>query len=497
MSGIVTLVGAGPGDPGLLTLRGKEALEQADVVVYDRLINPVLLKWASPKARLIDVGKNAGHHPVPQEEINRILLKEAENGCSVVRLKGGDPFLFGRGGEELELLAQNGIDFEVVPGVTSAIAVPGYAGIPVTDRDRSSSVHIIAGRLRDGSPRQLDYEALVRSGGTLVFLMGVKALPRLCEGLLKAGMPPDMPAAMIENGTLPDQRKILASVGTLANKAAEAGIRSPAISVFGKVCELSESLDWFERLPLHGKTVIVTRPSERMGDLPCRLQQLGARVIEYPCIVTVPCANRAPLQEAIKTLRNYKWIVFTSPGGPKYFFNALFDQGLDVRALGGIRLAAIGPKTADALIKYGVRADLIPGEYNSNALSESLCREADGPVLLCRSSIASPEIPAQLRKQGIPFSDVPCYDTRYEAPENADVLCALRQGHPYVTFTSASTVRGFVNSLPPGTDLSGILGCCIGERARREAERHHIPAVAAEESTIECLIERMIKEAKQ
>ena len=497
MKGSVILVGAGPGDPGLLTLRGREALGEAETVVYDRLVSPEILKLAPPDAKLVNVGKTPGCHPVPQEEISRLLLEEAQKGRRVVRLKGGDPFLFGRGGEELELLAEHGIPFEVVPGVTSALAVPAYGGIPVTHRDFCSSVHVITGRFRDGSTRHIDFEALVHAGGTLVFLMAVASLPEICSGLLEAGLPGDTPAAVIENGTTPEQRKVLATAATLAERAAEEGIVSPAVSVFGAVCSLSERFDWYDRLPMKGETVVVTRPAERMGDLPRKLRELGARVIEYPCIRTAPCRDRSELDRALENLNRYRWLVFTSPGGPEYFFRALSESGKDARALGGLKLAAIGAKTAEALNRYGLHADLVPEVYDSVHLGELLCRTADGPVLLCRSSLADVSLPEQLEENGIPCADVPCYETIYESPDSGEVMEAMKKGRVLVTFTSASTVRGFVQSLPPGTDLSGVLGCCIGKKAEREAERYQIRAAAAGEATMESLVQLMMKEVQK
>ena len=265
MSGKVTLVGAGPGDPGLLTVKGLRALEQADVVVYDRLVSPAVLERIPAAARRIDVGKEASRHPVPQHQINRILLEEAQAGHNVVRLKGGDPFVFGRGGEELQALAREGVEFAEIPGITSAIAAAAYGGIPVTHRDCASSLHIITGHAREGAELNIDFEALVQTRGTLVFLMGVTALPAIVKGLLEAGMDPDMPAAMVEQGTLPSQRRCGAALKALPDRAAEMGIRSPALMIVGRVCALAEELCWFERLPLHGKRILVTRPGDRAG----------------------------------------------------------------------------------------------------------------------------------------------------------------------------------------------------------------------------------------
>lgn len=486
MSGNVILVGAGPGDPGLLTQKGREALEQAQVVVYDRLVSPDILALIPSQAERIDVGKEASHHPVPQEQINRILLDNALEGKRVVRLKGGDPFLFGRGGEELELLEEQGIPYQVVPGVTSALSVPAYAGIPVTHRDYCSSVHIITGHARAGSELRIDYEALFRTGGTLVFLMGVSALPKICQGLLDAGMDPKMPAAVVERGTLPRQRKVISTLEQLPQEAEQSKIQSPAIIVVGKVCGLTDRFDWFDRLPLKGKEIIVTRPADRSGTLCDRLRQLGASVTNYPCIRTVERKINPELDRAIERLGSYRYLVFTSPAGPEIFFKRLFAAGRDARALAGVKLAAIGPKTASVLENYGLRADLVPETYDSDHLAQ-LMAQAEGPVLLCRASRGSDALPQLFTKNGIPFEDAACYDTIYEAPDPGRVL-ALLKNKVLVTFTSASTVRGFVESLP-GADLGNVLGCCIGPQTALEAKKYGIAVVTSREATMDSLIE--------
>ena len=486
MNGNVILVGAGPGDPGLLTLKGRQALEQAQVVVYDRLVSPEILSLIPPGAERIDVGKKAGNHPVPQKRINQILLEKAREGERVVRLKGGDPFLFGRGGEELELLQQNGIPFRVIPGVTSALAAPAYAGIPVTHRDFCSGVHIITGHARAGSELQIDFEALFRAGGTLVFLMGVSTLPQICGGLLAAGMDPNTPAAVVEQGTLPRQRKIVSTLEALPGAAGEADIQSPAVIVVGKVCGLSEKFDWVDTLPLKGREIIVTRPADRNETLCQALRELGASVTPYPCIRTVPRETCPELDEAISCLNRFRWLVFTSPAGPEIFFGRLRGAGLDARALAGLKLAAIGPKTASTLERFGLRADLIPETYDSDHLAQAMA-EVEGPVLLCRASRGSDALPEFFTKNGIPFVDVPCYDTVYETPENAPLQELLKR-KVLVTFTSASTVRGFVESLP-GQNFSNVLGCCIGPQTALEAKKHGIAVTIAKEATMESLVE--------
>lgn len=488
MTGSVTLVGAGPGDPGLLTRKGLEAIENATVVVYDRLVGEAILQLIPETAERIDVGKRASCHPVPQDEINQILLQKALEGERVVRLKGGDPFVFGRGGEELELLEEHGVPFTVVPGVTSAIAAPCYAGIPATHRDFCSSVHIITGHARAGSETHIDYDALRRTGGTLVFLMGVSAMKDICKGLLAAGMPADTPAAMVESGTLPQQRKVVSTLEKLPLDAERAAIHSPAIIIVGKVCSLSERFDWFSKLPLHGKRIIVTRPKDRAGSLCHALRRLGADVLEYPCIRTVAREPAEELDAAIAALGSYKWLVFTSPAAPALFCRRLFAAGLDARALSGMKIAAIGPKTAQEVERFGVRADLVPAVYDANHLAKAMA-QVEGSVLLCRASRGNDILPETFSKNGVPFLDAPCYDTVYECPD-ADTARKWLAEPVLVSFTSASTVRGFVRSLPD-VDLSNVLGCCIGEQTEQEAISHGMRTVRAKEATIASLIERI------
>ena len=484
--GSVILVGAGPGDPGLLTQKGRQAIENAQVVVYDRLVSPAILSLIPRDAEKINVGKESSNHLVPQEEINRILLRKAQEDKRVVRLKGGDPFLFGRGGEELELLEAAGIPFQVVPGVTSALSVPAYAGIPVTHRDFCSSVHIITGHARAGAELHIDFEALRRTGGTLVFLMSVSSLPRICRGLLDAGMAPDMPAAVVERGTLPRQRKLVSTLEKLPSEAEKAGVKSPAIIVVGKVCALSSRFDWFDGLPMKGKTVVVTRPEDRSGTLTQRLRELGAEVVDYPCIRTVAREENPELEEAMENLSRYRCLVFTSPAGPEIFFRRLRAAGRDARALSGLTLAAIGPKTAKAMERFGVTADLVPETYDSDHLAKAL-ETVEGPVLLCRASRGSTALPEMLERKGIPFADVPVYDTVYAAPAPQKVDALLGETL-LVTFTSAYTVRGFVESLP-GRNLKNVIGCCIGKQTEAEAKKYGLATVVSQEATMESLVE--------
>ena len=488
MPGKVTLVGAGPGDPGLLTRKGLEALQKAEVVVYDRLVSPAILALMPEKAEHIDVGKQASRHPVPQDQINQILLDKALEGKNVVRLKGGDPFLFGRGGEELELLAQHGVSFEEVPGITSAIAAPAYGGIPVTHRDCCSSLHIVTGHQRSGKELDIDFEALVRTGGTLVFLMGVSALPAICRGLLDAGMAPDTPAATVESGTTPAQRRTSATLADLPRRAAEVGVKSPAVIVVGQVCALAEQFDWFDRLPLKGKTVVVTRPKERAGTLSGRLRAMGADVWEYPCIATVPIDPCPGLEEAMEGLGDYQWLALTSPVGVDALWRWLEEHNLDARTLGGLKLAAIGPGTAKALSAHGLRADYVPAVYDAAHLGEGI--PAAGRVLILRAQEGSPALTQALERRNIGFDDVATYRTVYDNPRSEELRAVVESGTVgIVTFTSASTVRGFVSTVGADADFSRMVGACIGEQTEAEAKRYGIPVQVARQATMDALVE--------
>ncbi|MGI6028107.1 MAG: uroporphyrinogen-III C-methyltransferase [Candidatus Heteroscillospira sp.] len=490
MSGKVILVGAGPGDAGLITVKGLRALQEAQVVVYDRLVGAEVLAMMPENAEKIDVGKETSHHKVPQDQINQILLDKALEGKRVVRLKGGDPFVFGRGGEELELLCRHNVPFEVVPGVTSAIAASAYGGIPVTHRDCCSSLHIITGHARAGKPLSLDFEALVRTGGTLVFLMGVTAMPTIVRGLLDAGMPPETPAAMVEKGTTPMQRRCDATLATLPAEAEKMKIGSPAIIIVGGVCALAEDFCWFDRLPLRGKKLVVTRPKDRAGTLTARLRELGAQVIEYPCIETVPISPCPELKRAIENIGSYSWLCFTSPAGVRCFADAMEEMELDARALGGVRTAAIGSGTAKELKGLGLRADLVPEVYDAAHLGAALAGSAKGRVLIPRAETGSPELTEALDRANIEFDDIAVYRTEYRCPVSGEVTAALEAGEQlYVTFTSASTVRGFVSSLGDGAKLGGVTGLCIGVQTAAEAEKYGIRTVISPKASIDALVE--------
>ncbi len=495
MVGKVTLVGAGPGGKGLLTVRGMDAIRNAEAVVYDRLVGGDILDLIPKNAERIDVGKESNRHPVPQHEINRILVRLAGEGKNTVRLKGGDCYLFGRGGEECECLLGNGIPFEVVPGVTSAIAVPAFAGIPVTHRDYCSSLHIITAHARAGKPLDINYEALTGLEGTLVFLMGLASLEQVMEGLTAAGMDSGMPAAVVENGARANQRKLVATVGTITEKVRAAGMQSPALIIVGKVCTLSEKLDWFTPLPLHGKTVVVTRPRDRAGTLSQRLRELGADVIECPCIEIHEKQDLASLKSALES--EYDWAVFTSPAGVHEAVHALFRLGRDLRALFKMRVAAIGKGTAGVLREYGLSADLVPEKFDGLHLAEALISQMPegGTVVLLRAQQGGETLPERLRDAGIKVTDVPLYDTVYHC-DKTDTLRALAADGKldYVTFTSVSTVKGFVQAVGE-LDYSKFTALCIGEQTEESARRYGMNTVTAKNATIDGMVACVLGDA--
>ena len=384
--GIVYLVGAGPGDPGLLTRRGFDVLKTAEVVVFDHLANDRLLDLAPASAERIGAGKTSGRHTIPQEEINRLLVEHARLGRRVVRLKGGDPFVFGRGGEEAEHLRAQGIPFVVVPGVTAGVGATAYAGMPVTHRGASSAVAFVTGHNDPEADDRLDWRALAAFPGTLVVYMGVTRLAALCRVLIRHGKPAETPAAMVQWGTLPRQRTVLATLADLPGRAVDAGLGAPALLVVGEVVQRRSSLAWFEGRPLFGRRIVVTRPEGESDTSAALLEELGAEVLVAPTVVIRPIDDPGPLDRAIGRLDEFDWLVFTSSNGVTHFLDRLETLGRDLRALGRVKLAAIGPATAEALARYRLRADLIPPSYRSEALARALIREASGKrILLARA----------------------------------------------------------------------------------------------------------------
>ena len=493
--GKVWLVGAGPGDIGLFTLKGMDVLNQADVVVYDSLVGQGVLSKVPASVKLINVGKRASHHTMPQEEINKVLLEEVLKGYRVVRLKGGDPFLFGRGGEELELLKEHGIPYEVVPGVTSPLAVPAYNGIPVTHRDFCSSLHIITGHKRAGQEYDIDFEALVRTKGTLVFLMGVSALDDIMQGLLKAGMDPDMPAAILQKGTTADQKRIVATVSDLKKEVERQGIETPAIIVVGKVCTLADKFAWYEDLPLAGWKVLVTRPKNMISRTAARLREKGAEVLELPAIRTEAVEDKTRIRAAFARMEEYQWLVFTSPTGVEVFFREMMEAGKDIRSLGKVKVASIGEGTRKKLAEHGICADLMPEVYDGDSLGEALAAGLEGTekILIPRAEIGNETLVKLLTDKGAEVDDIPTYQTIYETSELIDERKEIESGNiDCVVFTSASTVKGFVE----GTgceDYSGIRAACIGKQTKAAADAYGMKTDMAEKATIDSLISLVIR----
>ena len=488
--GKVWLVGAGPGDVGLFTIKGKEILEKAEVVVYDSLVGQGILSQIPSSARLINVGKRANHHTMPQEEINQVLLKEAQAGSRVVRLKGGDPFLFGRGGEELELLAEHGIPYEVVPGVTSPISVPAYNGIPVTHRDFTSSLHIITGHKRAGKEYDIDFEALVRTRGTLVFLMGIASLGDICACLLKGGMDADMPAAVLQKGTTAGQKRVVATVGTLKAEVDRQGIETPAIIVVGKVCTLADESSWYEKLPLAGWKILVTRPRNLISQTAARLREKGAEVLELPAIRTEALSDEQRLYEAFDHLGNYQWIVFTSPTGVEIFFAEMQKRKLDIRSLGTAKIAALGEGTKKKLAQHGLYADFLPSVYDGDTLGTELAAKLSGGehILIPRAEKGNENLVRSLAEAGAIVDDVPTYRTLYEKSLLIDEKKEFEAGNiNCVVFTSASTVKGFVEGTK-GLDYTKVKAACIGKQTKAAADAWGMETYMSEKATIDSLI---------
>lgn len=502
--GKVWLAGAGPGDAGLLTLKTARLIRQADVIVYDALVSAEILSMIPETTEGIYVGKHAGNHPVPQEEINRILVREAKKGKSVLRLKGGDPFVFGRGGEELELLVKEETAFEIVPGVTSAAAVPAYAGIPVTHRDYASSFHVITGHARAGGEVDLDFHSLVRLNGTLVFLMSLSSMEFILNGLTEAGMDPDMPAAVLENGTCAGQRSVTATVSTLKEISEREGICPPAVIIVGKVCALSSQMHWAEDRMLGGRQFLVTRPRQSGSVLGDCLRDLGAQVIEMPTIRTDPVCPEKRLRQALEkfgTHTDQEWLIFTSPAGVEIFFGQLMEMGTDLRGLfardADVRIASIGSGTASALKRHGLLPDLIPREYSAAALGEALSREAKkgSHITVVRAEKGVPELLFPMISAGLDVEDIPLYRTVYETHPFLEekVRDMLRQGKiDAVTFTSASTVQGFAK-VWEDSDYTKIQAVCIGEQTAEKAAEYGMQICVSEQASTESMVKKIVE----
>jgi len=504
--GKVFLVGAGPGDAGLITVAGLERIGAADVIVYDRLVSARLLEHARLAAELIYVGKtpSVGQGSSPdtqgetghdQESINRTLIERAREGRTVVRLKGGDPFVFGRGGEEAEALRAAGIPFEVVPGVTSAVAVPAYAGIPVTHRGVASSFAVITGHEAPSKEETaIDWAHLAKAVDTLVFLMGVRNLPDIVARLTEHGRSPQTPVAVIQWGTTPEQRTVTGTLADIVSRVEQADLRPPAITVVGEVVRLRETIAWFETRPLFGKRVLITRTRRQASTLARLLADEGAIPVELPSIEIEPIEDRTAVDAAIETLGTggYPWAVFTSANAVELFFEHLAERGLDARAFSGAQIAAIGPATAQSLAVRGLRADVVPGEYVAEAVVEALRGQiAPGDrVLLPRAESARAELVRGLEAMGAAVDEIPIYRAAVPSEASPEVLAELRAGRiDVVTFTSSSTVRNLVAMLGDASALERPLIACIGPITAQTARELGLRVdVQASEYTVEGLV---------
>ena len=445
---MVYLVGAGPGDIGLLTLRGAELLGRADVVVYDALVNPDLLRLAPRTAEIIFGGKRSKDHAIPQDELNQLLVAKAKEGKTVVRLKGGDPYIFGRGGEEAEELAAANIPFEVVPGISSVFAAPNYAGVPLTHREHCSSFTVITGH-EDPTKEVsgVDWGLIAKTPGTKVILMGAGRIRRIAELLVAHGMSPATPVAMIQWGTTGRQQSINATLADIADAAARAKLLAPTVTVIGDVVKLRSKLNWFESRSLFGQRIVVTRTREQASQLSRQLLERGAEVLEIPTIKIVPPTKHEEIVEALSGLNAYDWLIFTSPNGVTSFFDYFFKAFQDLRDIGGVRIAAVGPATAAKLKELHLQVDLMPDEYVASKIAQALAEYEtieNLRILLLRAEVANPELPKLLEDKGAIVDDIAWYQT---VPETEDLTGAaaklLEDGADWITFTSSSTVENF------------------------------------------------------
>jgi uroporphyrinogen III methyltransferase / synthase len=493
--GLVSLVGAGPGDPGLITVRGQEAIARAEVVIYDRLANPRLLGHAPAHAERIYVGKQPGDRTWRQSQINELLIERARAGQSVCRLKGGDPFVFGRGGEEAVALAAAGVPFEVVPGVSSAIAVPAYAGIPVTYRGLCSALGVIAGHSDPEGVGGLRFAELAQGLDTLVFVMSIESLPEIVAGLRAGGRTAGTPVALIRCGTWSSQETLVGTLGTIVELAHAAHFRPPAVTVVGEVVRLRDQLRWFDNRPLFGRRVLVTRAKDQAADLSRRLEALGAEPLELPLIRLEPILH-APSQALDAT---YDWVIFASANAVQQFWGYLDRNMKDWRALGGARIAVVGPATENALRQHHLRPDFVPDSYEARAMLAAFPEELAGQrVLLPRVEGGPDALPEGLRAAGANVEVLSVYRNLPDGEDASEIERALAGGElDAVTFTSTSTVRGFFRLLPHA-DLSGCLVACIGPSTAATARELGVSRVeVAEEHTVEGLVEVLLQQLRR
>jgi uroporphyrinogen III methyltransferase/synthase len=500
--GTVYLVGAGPGDVGLLTLRGAELMARADVVVYDALVNPELLRHAKPQAEIIFGGKRARDHSMSQEELNALLVEKARAGKTVVRLKGGDPYVFGRGAEEAGELARAKIPFEVVPGVSSFVAVPNYAGVPLTHRDLASRITLITGHGDPAlEPSSINWADLAQTPGTKVIMMGTERIGEIAKTLIANGTPPETPAALVQWGTLAGQRSVSGTLANIGEVAEQAGIAPPTVAVIGDVVKLRSSLNWFEHRPLFGKRVVVTRSREQAGPLTQKLRDLGAEVLEVPTIKFGPPTRRQDLIDALLELNSYNWLVFTSPNGVTTFFEYFFRQFHDMRDLGGARIAAVGPATAKKLKELHLQVDIMPDEAIGSAVAEAF-KEFESienlKICLLRAEVANRDLPDALEAEGAIVDDIALYQTLPETEDVEGSAASLNEkGADWVLFTSGSTVEHFharFNLPELRARFPGLRLATIGPETTKVMKALGVnPDVEAKQHTTEGLIAAVLK----
>ncbi len=498
-AGKVFLVGAGPGDEKLITLRGIEALRDADVVVYDYLSSPQLLKHVNDGAEIIYAGKQSSRHTLTQSEIQKLLIKKAKQGKNVVRLKGGDPFVFGRGGEEAEELFAHGVAFEIVPGITSAVACPAYAGIPVTHRDYTSSVAFITGHEKPGKHHsEIQWDKISNGIGTLVFFMGVENLAFIVENLIKNGRTPRTPVALIRWGTTPRQRTVTGTLKTIADEARAQNMKPPALIVVGGVVNLRKKLSWFEKKSLFGRKIMVTRAREQASELTQKFSECGAMVFEMPAIKIKPMGNSTAADRCIKTLSSFQWLIFTSANGVNIFMKRIFETGHDSRIFAHTKIACIGEKTAEALLPFGLKADRLPKEFISEKLAESFRRDdvRGKNILLARAKEARDVIPVELKKQGARVTILPLYETLPETLDKNKIQDIMDENMDCITFASSSTVKNFVALFKPHAKKIAKKTCvaCIGPVTADTCRKLGLPVtLVAKQHTIDGLVESIEK----
>ena len=498
--GKVYLIGAGPGDPGLLTIKAKECIENADIVVYDYLASPFLLDYAKKDAQIIYVGKKGGDHTLSQDGINQLLVDKAKLGLDIARLKGGDPFVFGRGGEEAQMLLSHGVPYEIIPGVTSAIAAPAYAGIPVTHRDHTSFVSFITGHENpDKKETSMQWDIYAKSNATLVFLMGVKNLVNITTKLIEHGKPSNTPIALVRWGTTAKQQTVTGTLKTIVEQVRKAKLKSPAIIIIGHVVSLRDELAWFDKRPLFGKRIVITRARAQASNLVSKLSKLGAHCIEIPTIKIAPPEDIKPLQESINNINNYEWLVFTSVNGVKFFFDTLFDLGKDVRVLGHLKFACIGPVTKERLKDYGIISDILPETYRAESVIDAFSKVdiKNKKILLPRAKKARTILPEELITMGASVDEVIAYETLLDVEEKEKLITLLANNKiDAITFTSSSTVSNFMSLLDSEDSdklLKGVVTASIGPITSDTAKSLNIePDIEALEYTIQGLVNSLL-----